>query len=451
MSKAAPKAKAKPSKDSKGKTTSTEKQPATLFEIVPGKFNENDWNLMLETDDSQDFVWEIIDEVFDNTIKIIYDNYLEKQAIPYTICTLHEAILHIIDWQFLTKDKNDDLTEQWVQDLEPDACVIDNWAQGYVQAVVVENDFKKNKHESETNISEKDENRFFLEELNRIIDQPEFSQDQNDLSKKSSRAQFKLNDIEMPQNSSRSQKGEQKPTSKVNQLAAVNKKKGNFLNTIVPTEAEQIPETPRPINMRVKAIPEIKKLEEQINKAPVACQSLLKTLLSRPVNMREIGIDPYGNVETITKLEFDKSTFNNIKARFTIMTESKYTINANSRSKNVVSSSIDITEEKSKHIPHDEEYDYVLEPAPGVSFTINNSTRVGPKKVNTTSKQQLILEKSEYFLQPVRQNTKTEMSSISVEKLLGHPNTKNGKQAILNQFKQIPPINHNQNNQTSVN
>ena len=30
-------------KETKGKPTQSEKQPATLFEIVPGKFNENDW------------------------------------------------------------------------------------------------------------------------------------------------------------------------------------------------------------------------------------------------------------------------------------------------------------------------------------------------------------------------------------------------------------------------
>jgi hypothetical protein len=29
--------------------------------------------------------------------------------------------------------------------IEPDACVIDSWAQGYVQAVSIENEFKKNK------------------------------------------------------------------------------------------------------------------------------------------------------------------------------------------------------------------------------------------------------------------------------------------------------------------
>jgi hypothetical protein len=33
----------KASKDVKGKSALAEKQPTTLLEIVPGKFNENDW------------------------------------------------------------------------------------------------------------------------------------------------------------------------------------------------------------------------------------------------------------------------------------------------------------------------------------------------------------------------------------------------------------------------
>jgi hypothetical protein len=36
--------KAKPgAKDTKGKPNQSEKQLSSLFEIVPGKFNENDW------------------------------------------------------------------------------------------------------------------------------------------------------------------------------------------------------------------------------------------------------------------------------------------------------------------------------------------------------------------------------------------------------------------------
>jgi Fe-S cluster biosynthesis and repair protein YggX len=110
----------KPSRDPKGKTALAEKQPTSLLEIVPGKFNESDWNNMLEIEDSQEYVWELIDEVFDNTIKIIYDKYIQKQTIPYTINEARKAILHIIDWQFLTRDSNDDLNDKlnlWRQDL----------------------------------------------------------------------------------------------------------------------------------------------------------------------------------------------------------------------------------------------------------------------------------------------------------------------------------------------
>ena len=67
-------------------------------------------------------------------------------------------------------------------------------------------------------------------------------------------------------------------------------------------------------------------------------------------------------------------------------------------------------------------------------------------KINITSKQQIILEKSEHLLQPVRQNAKSDISSMTVEKILGNPNTKSAKQS-LNQFKTMPPI----NNTTSVN
>ena len=52
---------------------------------------------MLEIEDNQEFVWEIIDEVFDNTLKIIHEKYLNKQTIPYTINEAKKAILHILD------------------------------------------------------------------------------------------------------------------------------------------------------------------------------------------------------------------------------------------------------------------------------------------------------------------------------------------------------------------
>ena len=51
---------------------------------------------------------------------------------------------------------------------------------------------------------------------------------------------------------------------------------------------------------------EIKRLEEPISKAPLACQSLLKSILNKNVALREIEIDAAGQIQSISKFDFDK-------------------------------------------------------------------------------------------------------------------------------------------------
>lgn len=98
MSKAPKKPDAKKSKDVKGKTVSAEKQQNTTYiEIVPGKFNENDWNNLLDVDESQEFVWDLLDECIENANKQIYQKYLDSQTVPFTINEAKKAILHLID------------------------------------------------------------------------------------------------------------------------------------------------------------------------------------------------------------------------------------------------------------------------------------------------------------------------------------------------------------------
>lgn len=52
---------------------------------------------MLEIEDNQEFVWEIVDEIVGNSMKIIYDKYIQQQTIPYVISEARRAIVHIID------------------------------------------------------------------------------------------------------------------------------------------------------------------------------------------------------------------------------------------------------------------------------------------------------------------------------------------------------------------
>lgn len=52
---------------------------------------------MLEFDDGDEFIGELVDEVVGKTLNIIYDKYIERQLLPYTISQAKEALLTIID------------------------------------------------------------------------------------------------------------------------------------------------------------------------------------------------------------------------------------------------------------------------------------------------------------------------------------------------------------------
>lgn len=189
----------------------------------------------------------------------------------------------------MSKDKDDDLIEVWIEDTEPEACTIDSWAQGFVDSVQKRDPTPVDSiHESPKEKEETKPN--FLEELNRMLAKP--SSPRLKSAKKE-----KTPDPEIDK-----AKKIQEQKNKKKKLDAIARK---VLEE--PVETESVKKTvPREKNF----VTEIKKLEEPISKAPVACQSILKTLLSRPLTMREIEIDSDGNVQSIAKLDFDQTPIN---------------------------------------------------------------------------------------------------------------------------------------------
>lgn len=93
---------------------------------------------------------------------------------------------------------------------------------------------------------------------------------------------------------------------------------------------------------------------------------------------------------------------------------------------------------ESKSLITEEETDYVLDPAPGVVFTIFNQTRTGPKRPNVSNKQSLVLEKSQNNLRPVKQIDENSLTRSSIEEIL---NTSSTSIKVPAKFKPIPPIN----------
>lgn len=54
-------------------------------------------NFMLDKDGAEDFIEDIMEELVDTTMDKIYDIYLDKQLLPFTVTMAKDAILQIID------------------------------------------------------------------------------------------------------------------------------------------------------------------------------------------------------------------------------------------------------------------------------------------------------------------------------------------------------------------
>lgn len=73
-----------------------DKQPANLLEIVPGKFNENDWVLLLENDDTEDYIADIFDGIWIDTARQIQEKYIRRQLLPFTLMMTENALSSVI-------------------------------------------------------------------------------------------------------------------------------------------------------------------------------------------------------------------------------------------------------------------------------------------------------------------------------------------------------------------
>ena len=54
-------------------------------------------SLMVDRDEGDDFIEDIVGEVCSSAMKIIYDNYIQKQLLPYTVSQARDALIQIIE------------------------------------------------------------------------------------------------------------------------------------------------------------------------------------------------------------------------------------------------------------------------------------------------------------------------------------------------------------------
>lgn len=78
-----------------------DRQSSSVLEIVPGKFNENDWLNLLEIDDTEDFIADIVESIWTNVSKCIGQIYIRRQLMPYTILMTENALSNVIQVEIL--------------------------------------------------------------------------------------------------------------------------------------------------------------------------------------------------------------------------------------------------------------------------------------------------------------------------------------------------------------
>lgn len=109
--------------------------PPASNDIIPGRFTEAEWHQMVEQEDGEEFVVEIVNEIVESTMKVLHDQYIVSQTLPYTIQETKNLLLQIIEWQFLACDmgeNNPACDSTWLEEEEPVTAVTDSWAQGSV-------------------------------------------------------------------------------------------------------------------------------------------------------------------------------------------------------------------------------------------------------------------------------------------------------------------------------
>ncbi|MGH0173653.1 UNVERIFIED_CONTAM: hypothetical protein FKN15_066099 [Acipenser sinensis] len=107
-------------------------------DVVQGRLTEADWVSMVAQEEGEEAVAEVFDVLMARVMEECYRAYLKKQLIPFTVMQARDAMVQIVEWRFLARDKGEESVQcdpTWQEDEEPSPCGTDSWAQGSVPVV----------------------------------------------------------------------------------------------------------------------------------------------------------------------------------------------------------------------------------------------------------------------------------------------------------------------------
>ncbi|XP_072038918.1 uncharacterized protein [Amphiura filiformis] len=294
--------------------------PPVNTDVVPGRFTESDWNVLLDKEDGEEYVIDVVGDIIDSAINVIYDNYIQKQLYPYTVMQARDAILQIIEWQFLARDEGEDRPQDdvtWQEEEEPMPCLPDAWAQGSVprhplppvSPPVSEPDTEVTQvsHQSE----EPEEVLEVLEDLPStvnetltILDEEEQRPEEAETPKEES-----IPDSEPVKQPSKPRRVKFKPY------------RGPLKSAGLRNMNKTLDELEREMEKKKKETQEEmqQKTDGFFEHLPSSCHSILKVQSGRPPGSKDVTYDDKGNVVSVVRLDPEKLPSHRVRTRFTVV------------------------------------------------------------------------------------------------------------------------------------
>ncbi|XP_059170066.1 uncharacterized protein LOC131951721 isoform X2 [Physella acuta] len=307
----------------------TSQTPTASHDIVPGKFNENDWNYVLERDTAEDFAFDLVEEIISKTLSVIYDRHIESQLLPFTISQAKEAIVEIIKWQFLTRDEGEENFQSdssWHQDEEPEPASTDCWAQGSVPKTIIRP--KTPIIEVQEIIPEEVEPSTTEENLVEaaIEEMPDF------VSETQEPVELGLpDDHKTDQETTETLEAKAKAKFRPYRGKLKTPKIGNLTESLDETEMKLFyNELSQTSDGRDK--------QSTVLTMPASCTSLIKFQNGRPPGNKEVMYDDMGNVIGVIKLDPDKLPTHKVNIKYTVvdpLTESSAKLDLNRKGKSM--------------------------------------------------------------------------------------------------------------------
>ncbi|XP_038060143.1 uncharacterized protein LOC119731164 [Patiria miniata] len=299
--------------------------PPVNTDVIPGRFTETDWGSLLEKEEGEDFSVDIVGDVVNSALHIIYENYIQKQLYPYTVTQARDAILQIIEWQFLARDEGEEKPEEnftWQEEDEPQPSVPDAWAQGSVPRLpqpplsppVSEPDTDVT---SVSRLSEPE----ILEDLPTSINETGTIVAADETYAPVARpAEIKEEETEQTQEKDETKAEPDKSVDAKPRKFKYKPYRGPLRSAGLRNITKTLDETDQEIDLAEQRArdptPEKKDIFEHM---PSSCHSILKVQAGRPPGSKDVTYDAKGNVVSVIRLDPERLPSHRVRTKFAIV------------------------------------------------------------------------------------------------------------------------------------